>query len=186
MNNNIETLKTIEKKIEADHHYTVFTALINCLSPEEVCELFDLGFNQSPSIRNRILGNINRDLNTSFLDCYTQLIYKQIELMAVLPRKKVVSCAYCLSTVYENCSGLIQNKIVNSFLSSPYKDIRSRAYKILRIEWSNEWMDRIAEAWNQYQDYTSVPLILNKMPESFLNDNFDNLFEFNSFIELSK
>ena len=71
-----------------------------------------------------------------------------------------------------------QNKLVNRFTSSPYKNNRKRIYKYFYQNWTKGCEKIIEIAWNKFGDEQAIGLIIGKMPTDFLEKNLVKLKEY--------
>lgn len=172
----ITYLKNLESQRGIDAFSPLFSAFLACISPNEVCQLLDLGFDQDFFVREKIVKRILEDMSVAFLECHHELMNTLLALLSTLPRKKTASCAYCVDHLFPQCSIEIKDRIIESLISSRYKDLRNRAYKLLRQVWDERWIPVVSLAWNTHKESTCAVLIVERMPPLFLQNNFHDLF----------
>ncbi len=169
-------LRDLDSRRGVDAFSPLFGAFLACMSPEEVCQLLDLEFKQDFFIREKIVRRIIEDMRATFLACHQELLDTLIALISTLPRKKTISCASCLERLFPNCGIEIKDRLVKSLISSPYKDLRNRACKLLRQEWDDCWIPLVSMAWSTCRESACAVLIAERMPPSFLEEHFEDLF----------
>lgn len=154
----------------------LFDAFLSCLSASEACGFLDLEFDQDFCVRQKIVTRIRDDMRADFGDCHKELLATLAALLPVLTRKKATPCAFCLEQLFEGCDLEMREMIVQLLMNSRYKDMRNRAYRILREHWDNRWEPQVETAWAAFREPSCAVLAVERMPTWFLGDNFDELF----------
>ena len=169
-------LRNLEKQGEIYALSSLFGAFLSCLSPDETCQVIDLEFNQDFFIRQKIIKKIQEDMFAAFLASHKELVTTLSSLLPTLPRKKAIVCASYLGHLFEGCDLETREPIVRCLIESRYKDLRNRAYGILRRYWDDRWIQAVKAAWNTYHEPSCAVLAIERMPSSFLADQFEELF----------
>lgn len=177
-------IKSFEEITSASLRYTIFSAFVNCLNPEETCEVLDLSFRQDLYKRRAILRKLNNDLSQTFETFHKNLLNKMLEALPSLSYPKRESCARFINATYDNLPDVEKERVLIIFLKSRTKSLRDRAYKRLLYEWKSHVQDIFLDAWNTYKDNTCAGVIIKNFPEQFILNNFEDLRQMCSQSEL--
>jgi hypothetical protein len=174
--NRVTYLQNLEDQQKIDAFSPLFGAFMSCLSPNEACQLLDLEFGQEFFVRQKIIKRILEDMRLACVVCHKELITTLSSLLPSLPRKKAIACAYCLGHLFEGCDLEMREPIVRCLMNSRYKDLRNRAYEILRRHWDDQWIPEVDTAWKTSHEASCAVLAIERMPSWFLDEQFEELF----------
>ena len=155
--------------------YSIFTAMVFCLRPEQACSFLDVSFSQEYKKRLAIMKKISHDIQCEYTDCHKELLYRLMESMESLPSNKRQSCGYCITYLIRYIPCGDKEKALLFLLSSKWKPIRSKGYKYLLRNWDDSWASQVEENWNKNADFDAARLIIEHFPESYLVEKFDTI-----------
>jgi len=154
---------------------SLFSALVNCLTPAEACKVLDLTFEQELSKRWIIQSKIAKDMEAGVQECHVDLAHKLVTVFGQLPPKRKRACAYCIRVLIEHLSDDIRFPIVEFLLESSVEYVRQNAYHTLKKNWGIQYQFLILNAWEKYSDLSCAKLIIDHFPAENLVEHFDAL-----------
>jgi hypothetical protein len=91
---------------------------------------------------------------------------------------KKENASIILVSLFPYISKVKQDKVVDYFLQSNYKNNRKRVYKYFLDNWSPSCQKIIERAWKEFKDEEVLRLIIFKMPKEFLLDNLKEILSY--------
>jgi hypothetical protein len=165
----IAQLKPNEQKKLYSHFCNAFLV---CLTPEEVCDIFNLNLGQSSKLRSLIIKRISKNISEEFLNCHVELLEHFLSLVAQKKCSNRSSVASYLSELIDVVPQDYKEKIIYNFLNSNFVGIRKRGYNFAFKYWNIKFETAILSVWQKYHDSKVVELIVEKFHQDFLKSNF--------------
>ena len=164
--------KFLEDKPLMPPYSTFASCLINTLSPNEACRMFDLSFKQDPLIRKAVLKKIAHDIETNPITAHKKLVSELLKKVSVPSFPRRDSCGFAITYLYPYLSKEEKEWILSLFLTSKYSLVRERALKILRQNWDPKYTETIWNLWNKTASETCAKIIIEFFPLKFLKTNY--------------
>ncbi|RII30416.1 MAG: hypothetical protein CXR30_05370 [Geobacter sp.] len=177
MNERVKFLKNFDIESESQGDIVTFGALVFCLNPEEVCEAFDLSFEDLPKKRQAIVRKIQNDLFDEMRDCHRSLLNVLEKGIETLPGPKKTSAANALLYLARALPSRKEHKVLKRLISSKNGNIRAQVYRRLKELPEKVCPDYLKDAWCVYRDFEATKLLLNRASIETLSELFDGLEE---------
>lgn len=161
---------------EKDEKYYLFLGIISGLHSKEFLNILDTCLVQDIFKRKILINKVSISApiwKVSDNDALFEKVYSIIDSLDSYFKKESASLILAAHLPYISKSN--QDKLLNYFLQSKYTNNRKRAYEYLLNNWSSEYLKAVEKAWQDYEDYDIINLLINKIPEKFLVDNIEKI-----------
>lgn len=156
----------------------LLAALAACLTPEQVCSAIDPTVPQNETLRGALLRRLTRDcMEGGFRVCHRRLARRLLTCYSRLPADRRRGCGHSLTELAAVAPVPVKLQILRFFLRSPHVDMRRRAYKVLRTEWSHSLVRDVGKAWRTHGDFECALLIVQRSPVRILEAELSGLEE---------
>jgi len=161
---------------EKDEKYYFFLGIVSGLNSKEFLAILDTCLIQDIFKRKILINKASASApiwKISDNDDLFKKVYSVIDSLDSYFKKE--SASMILVAVLSYISKSNQYKLLNYFLQSKYTNNRKRAYEYLLNKWSPEYLKVVEKAWQDYEDYSIINLLINKTPKEFLVDNREKI-----------
>jgi hypothetical protein len=184
----INKLKAIKKfpeiKEDEKRKYEIFFGLVLSLSFKEFLknlpDFLTKDFFKYKLAKKQIEENTFK-WSTEENNCLFRKLYSLLKSIDEYSKKERVS--RILFEIYFHVSPFYQNKLLDLFLSSKYKNNRKRGYKILSKKWMENYRKKLEENWEKHEDEEIIEFFIDKLAKDFLNRNFVKIIDCFNFYE---
>lgn len=154
----------------ADRSYIIYSALLSCLEPQEVCSIFDAGFDTGTYKRRAFLKKIRYDLSN---DCgkheYYALFQTLYNSLEEFPAKKKRTAAAFIYYLYDVLPVKLKEDYFAYCFNSPNKEFRNRALKILP-EWNVKLKKHLLSLFRLGKNEAIAGVLVEKLEGKELED----------------
>lgn len=157
----------------------IFKAFQACLTPEESCLLISRNLMINSKMRNYPIRKIKKEIETSYSDFHKRLVAKLLKVLTsnrykYLERNRSSLILYDL---YPVLSKRTKTNILKKMITSKYKPVRDRGYKILQQNKDNSFREIIQSNWETYFDPYAGEIICKHFPNEYIYSQIDYLKE---------
>jgi hypothetical protein len=174
----MEKLDYLNKNID-DMTRSIFKAMQNCLSSKDSCLLLrnDLLMDYKKGVY--VVRKISCDIEENFAKLHTDLVNGFISILKDedVEYKKRNRVAMILYDMYDILPINQQKKILRSLLSSKYKSVRNRGYKMIKKEYKPECKEVIKDNWENYDDEAAGEIIYKNFELEYVYSQFEKFKE---------
>jgi hypothetical protein len=150
----------------------VSIALIRCLSPDEVCSLFDSGFGQPYWVRKTLAERISDDVRRDPRPCHARLYDTLPAALPALPAAKRAACAHGLLLLANAVGQEEERRLLTEFLGHSDGNIRKQAYRRIKELPIEVWQDLLRTALVEHADPQGAITLIKQADESTLREDF--------------
>ena len=161
---------------DKDSDYFLFVGVLTELTALELVEICRFVFDQELFKRKILIEKIQAD-TVKWSEAENSLLFE--ELFKFLEESnnyhKKESASVALTSICSNLNNSEQERLIGNFLESTYLNNRKRSYEYLLENWSSEYVTKVQQSWETYEDRAALNLIIKKMPVTFLAKNYTKI-----------
>jgi len=174
----MDKINYLEENIEVLSR-AMFKALQACLNPEESCTLISKNLMIDSNKKNYIVRKIKKDIEQTYSEAHKSLIRKLLKILKSNTHKYTHRnrASLILYELYPSLPRRTQSAILKQMLTSKYKPVRDRSYKIIMIENLRKYDQFIQENWENYFDFYAGEIIYKNFSIEYIYSQISNLKE---------
>jgi hypothetical protein len=167
--------KSCSKKPTTPLRSAIATGLVNCLSGEECLQLIVSRAEIDERLRERLIGRLFESVANGPQKFSEEVLQTILDALATTPYPQKTTLAYFLERLYWSMPSKGRRTILKTFLNSPKRGMRRRAYKLMREDWSSFCKLHLKRRWKQWHEPESALMIVDRFEAAFLAKYIDQL-----------
>lgn len=157
----------------------IFKAFQACLNSEDSCTLMSRNLMIDSNKRNYIVRKIKKDIEEKFCEEHKSLIAKLLKILksdnhSYIHRNRA---SLILFQLYPNLPSRTKTTILKQMLTSKYKLVRDRGYKILIEDGLKKYGQIVQDNWERHYDFYAGEIIYKNFPIAYIYSQIENLRE---------
>jgi hypothetical protein len=165
--------KSCDRKPTTPLRSAIATGLVNCLSGEDCLQLVVSGAEIDERLRERLLGRLCETVAGATQRLSDQVLKTLLDALATTPYPQKTTLAYFLERLYWSVPSQGRRNILKTFLYSPGRGMRRRAYKLMKEDWSPSWKSELRRCWEQWHETECALMIVERFELKFLIKHID-------------